>query len=641
MYTTTVPVIAENNFDKEKLLHELRRCKADRVAFALYRDLNHTFTSPGTLKRTGELIEYFRGNGFETVIWIGETLGHDQVTKHPDGCETPYRRMKLPNKGTVDSFCPTDERFVRDLGEWLKKAAELHPDLIMLDDDFRMNGGCVCDAHVARMNREAGEALTADEWFRKAFTGGRNKYREIWMKVQSESLYTVARVLRQAVDGVDPAIRLGVCAAHYLWDADGTEMEKLLRILAGNTKPFLRSYGAPYHSYANLSRTLGESVELERCELEWSRNWGVERITEGDTYPRPRFYCAAAYLECFDQILRADGTADGILKYAEDYCSDIGYERGYADAWERNLPLYQEIEELFSGKKAVGLRPYMAPHLLGNADLTDVAPTDFRNLHHSAGNYNASGTIAAENNLPTAYGGTGAKILFGENARHISDGELNGGCILDLTAAKILHQRGVDVGIAEFETAGSLTVSYLGGLTQYFTEEDQSVRISGAYLPERIRLKEGAEVLSEFVSGDIRLTGWFRYENEKGQRFLIFPVCGRELTGRSVDKAGYLNGYALRRMLIKQTEWLNKTPLDAYAEGNYPRLYTLVKKNETALAVGLWNLFEDRIDSLTVRIHGDYSKIRFVNCTGVREGDTVRLTSVLHPYEFSGFELYQ
>lgn len=640
MYTRTVPVIADQPFNNEHLLEELRRCKADRVALAFYRDLNHKFSSPEALTMAKERVDFFRKKGFGILIWIGETLGHNQVTTHPDGCETPYRRMKLPNKGTVDSFCPTDPRFVEDLKTWIRNIAALQPDIILLDDDYRMNGGCCCAAHVEWMNRVAGETLTAEEWIQNAFGGKPNHYRKIWMQVQGETLESLAKALREAVDEVSPSVRLGLCATHFLWDADGTDAEKIVKILAGNTKPFLRIFGAPYHSYHSLSRTLGESVELERLQFAWSCNWNIERISEGDTYPRPRFYCSAAHLECFDQILLADGTSDGILKYTADYCSDTFYERGYADAWERNLPLYEEIQALFADKEAVGLRPWHAVHLLEDADLTKTDPKTFNILQYSGGSYHPSRSLATENNLPTTYTGRGVNILTGEDARQIPLSDLEEGCILDLTAAKILQQRGVDVGIAPSEKETELTVSYLGGATQYFIEEGESVRMSGAVPPEKISLKPGAELLSEFLFGDVRLPGWFRYKNCNGQRFLVFPVEIRTLMGRDAKTAGYLNGYTLRRMLIEQIEWLN-APLIAYAEGNHPRLYTLTKKNDTALAVGLWNLFEDKIHNLTVHINGDYKNIRFVNCTGEKTATGVRITSTLYPYEFAGIELSQ
>ncbi len=640
MYTTTVPIIVDTHFQEEHLFEELQRCKADRVAFALNRELDYEFSSPENLEKLQRLIALSQEKGFEVVVWIGETLGHDQVTQYPQGWEEPYRRMQLPNKGTVASFCPTDERFTQGLCRWVGKVAQMRPDLIMLDDDFRLNGGCCCSTHVEWMNREIGETLTAEEWKMKAFQGGANPYRDVWIKVQGETLYRLATALRNAVDEVNPNQRMGVCASYYLWDADGIRAQRLIQILAGKTKPFLRTFGAPYHSYNDGKCTLGMSLEMERCQIEWCRDWEIELITEGDTYPRPRFYCPASYLECFDQVLRADGKANGILKYALDYCSDVYYERGYADAWHRNLNLYSAISKSFSEKRAVGVVPYLAEHILRDGDLKNAAEQpNFKVLHYGSGGYKPSFTLPVMNNLPTAYGGTGAKIIFGEHARHIPAKELNSGCILDITAAEILIERGIDVGILPSDEEGTLKISYLGGMQQYFREEDEYVRVSGKVCPRTVSLKENARVLTEFVSNDVRLPGWVRYENEDGQRFLIFLVESQQLSQRGMENAGYLNGYALRRMLLAQVEWLNRAPLDAYAEGNHPYLYTLVKKDAASLSVGVWNLFEDKISDLSIRINGTYSSARFINCEGTFQNGKVVLTTVLYPYEFAGIEL--
>ena len=208
-------------------------------------------------------------------------------------------------------------------------------------------------------------------------------------------------------------------------------------------------------------------------------------------------------------------------------------------------------------------------------------------------------------------------------------------------AAEILRQRGIDVGVAEKTEGDALSVTYLGGASQYFINEDEYVRISGGHLPSPVTLSDGAEILTEFVSGDVRIPGWVRYENEQGQRFLIFPFDTRRMFHRKTSEAGYLMCYALNRMLTDQMEWLTGTPLDAWAEGNHPWLYPLVKKDEKSLSVGLWNLFEDKINGLTVRVNGDYASARFVNCEGVFEKGRITLKNTLYPYEFAGIELYE
>lgn len=638
MYQFSVPIGTESRFHREKLLTILKECGATRVVFALFRHLEHRFSSSEQLKILKENLDFFGKNGLETAVWIGETLGHDQEGGFADGDETPYRRMKLPNLETVASFCPTDKKLTEDLSGWLEAVAKLRPDLILIDDDFCLYGGCICGAHLAEIKNELKEEISAEDLVKKVFSEGENRYRKAWMKVQGDSLYRLARALRAAVDRVNPAIRMGLCCESHHWDTCGISVPKLVRIFAGNTKPLLRTAGAPYHSKIDHAVSLGSSVELERIQAHWCKNEELELISEGDTYPRPRFSCPAAYLECFDQILQADGTFDGILKYTMDYFADEEYETGYFDAWSKNLSLYREIQETFAEKTPIGVTPWLSEHTAEKAEMEYSEP--LRLSRWCAGFYSPAAELAVENNLPTAYGeGGGALILFGENARSIPREELKRGCILDLSAAEILQERGIDVGIDTLSPPPKIPHNLWTAAEQFFMEEARYARVSGAVLPHQVNYKEGAQILSEFCVSGLRLPGWTRYENAEEIRFLILPFRAKELMGDHQHKGGHLNGYLLRRMLIRQIEWLHRKPLEAYAEGNHPMLYTLTQKGKSTLAVGLWNLFEDKIQDLSVKVNGDYKTARFIHSEGKFENGRIRLTSPLYPYEFAGIEL--
>lgn len=86
-------------------------------------------------------------------------------------------------------------------------------------------------------------------------------------------------------------------------------------------------------------------------------------------------------------------------------------------------------------------------------------------------------------------------------------------------------------------------------------------------------------------------------------------------------------------------EFLGRKPFEVCVVSKAPMLYPLVKKNKSSVAVGLWNIFEDKIHKLRIKVEGDYGKVSFVNCTGHREGKEIVLDSVLYPFEFAGFEL--
>ena len=50
------------------------------------------------------------------------------------------------------------------------------------------------------------------------------------------------------------------------------------------------------------------------------------------------------------------------------------------------------------------------------------------------------------------------------------------------------------------------------------------------------------------------------------------------------------------------------------------------------------NFFEDYISEPVIKLDKSYSEIKFINCTGKLDGDTVYLSKI-QPYEFAAFEV--
>ena len=208
----------------------------------------------------------------------------------------------------------------------------------------------------------------------------------------------------------------------------------------------MRLFGAPYW-YKHYGFSLAHVVENERMAASWTKNSGVETMSEGDVYPRPRHAIPASHLECFDTVLRADGNINGILKYSFDYTSDADYEKGYNDFHKENLPLYKELDESFAKKAAVGVRVYEYPNRIRQADFFDRYDSDY--VHRYCFDSHA-GKILGACQLPLCREGENMPgACFGENARYLPESALDNGMILDLNAAKILSERGFDVGLEE------------------------------------------------------------------------------------------------------------------------------------------------------------------------------------------------
>ena len=69
-----------------------------------------------------------------------------------------------------------------------------------------------CLIYMKKIKTLIGEDITPRELQKKALSGGKNKYRDAWLKVNGEALLNHARAMRAAVDEVDPDIRIGICS---------------------------------------------------------------------------------------------------------------------------------------------------------------------------------------------------------------------------------------------------------------------------------------------------------------------------------------------------------------------------------------------------------------------------------------------
>ncbi|MBO5069946.1 MAG: hypothetical protein J6C37_06245, partial [Roseburia sp.] len=450
---------------------------------------------------------------------------------------------------------------------------------------------------------------------------GKNKYRSAWLSANGEFFRQFAREMRGKLDEVNPAIRFGPCSCMSLWDFDGVSTVEISRILAGNTKPFMRLIGAPYWA-ANRSwgNRLQDVIELERMERSWCDD-DIEIFSEGDAYPRPRFACPASYLEGFDTALRADGRMDGILKYAMDYISGADYEPGYVQRHLRNEPLYEQIERHFSGKMACGVRVWEAMCKFEDAKIPDEVAgfIDVEDMFFSP-----AARMMAANSVPTVYEGFGvAGVAFGENVKYIPAKALEHGLILDARAAAILTESGVDVGITAIGERISVS-------EEHFLKEDEYVPTNGAR-PYKMTLSDQAQIQSVFVMRGESIPASYLYENAEGQKFLVFTFDAYFAPEQLFRQ------YTRSRQIADTVASFFGRPLPAYSFGN-PDLYLLSKEGEGSLAVGLWNFCADSVLRPEVILGKAYKKITFLNCTGELQKDRVVL-SELQPFAFAGFEV--
>lgn len=625
-YDISVPL---NNYHfqrmgREALVAQLKQMGVKRVFLTrntYTMDKNKLASELALLK---DNCAYLKSHGFSVGVWGWSFI----MTETGDNynCLT-----SLTGRIDPKERCPLDPGFREFVGEYMKALAQTGVEIILFDDDFRLGWWigmtCACPGHLARMSQLLGEEVTLEGLKEKVLSGGKNPYRDALMSVNAEALTGFAKHVREAVDTVAPHVRMGLCANMSLWDIDGVDAATISRLLAGNTKPFLRLIGAAYwptRCMSDISHPLGAVIEFSRMERSWFGD-DIEVVGEGDPYPRPRYYVPSSYLELFDTALQADGGLDGIMKYAFDYLSNPTYETGYVEAHCRNRALYSQIREVFSKKSACGIRIYEKLNKFGDM----VIPQDLADSYDAKKIFfSMAGKLTAASAIPSTYDGLGTcGIAFSENVKTVPEEALRHGLIIDAKAARLLEEQGIDTGIVRRGSKVHVTQEI------YAQPEEYVAANYTAYVTE---VSEQAQVLSWFSYMEDGTTkqapASYYYENEAGHRYLVFTFdmyFNQESTYRNYMRA---------KQIQEAARYLSGQPLPAVIQG-HPDLYVMTKKDaQGTMAVGLWNIFADAIHAPVITLDDNYRTIRFINCTGTLEGNLVTL-SRLPAYEFAGFEV--
>ncbi len=615
MYKIAVPVTNENvsRCTPEKVYEELKKFDSDRVFISLGYYETDKNKREEVFSSLRENISFFKSRGLEVGVWIWAFMMKD----------SPYTCMKsLKGQDYPENMCPLDEDFLRFAEGYAEDMAKSGADIIMYDDDLRYgflgdSPACVCKNHLKKISEITGEEVTAEFIKDKVYHGGKNKYRDAYIKANGDAFRAFASRMRKAVDRVDDRIRLGACSCLNSWDIDGVKAEELAKLFAGKTKPFFRLIGAPYWGALGAwGCSLQDSIELSRMECAWTCDKSIEIFSEGDVYPRPRTLVPASYLEGFDTALRAAGVTDGILKYGMDYTSSPDYETGYSAFHIKNRELYKQIEKHFADKHSSGVRVYEHPSKLSDAVFREEV-----NIDHMF--FSLCARTLSYNSIPTVYEGQGITgAVFGENARHLPADAFERGLILDISAAEILFEKGIDTGVSEF---GEKIKS---GDYEMFSDNGNRINTMSANIRD-IVLKSAAEIMSFTEKNGKKIPMSYFYENTDGNRFLVLNIIP------DINNPNILRHYERNRQYTKAVRRLSGEGLPAEISG-HPALYMQCKEKDGELSVGLWNFFADAVLDPVVSLGKSYRKIEFINCSGALEGNKVRLTDI-SPFGFSGF----
>ena len=137
--------------------------------------------------------------------------------------------------------------------------------------------------------------------------------------------------------------------------------------------------------------------------------------------------------------------------------------------------------------------------------------------------YSSAARILAANAIPTIYDGDGTTgIAFGENAYQLAREDFDNGMIIDARAAKILADRGIDVGIESFGEEIKSKYQYICCDDNYIIADNCSTF--------DVKLNYGCKILS-YASDDfenLKSPLCYLYQNAEGQKFLVFNCIAKK-----------------------------------------------------------------------------------------------------------------
>lgn len=656
MYRLCVPLMDNGRAadDLEKLASELETAGIDTIFLVFDRVLDNHEMLKTKIDSFSVTREKLMSHGFEVNAWLAPTIGYGGRGVCDNGAPEKYTRI-VTDKGRVldGGYCPLDEAFVDDFLNTVSALAKTGVREIMLEDDYTLTGGkmfrehgCCCEKHMKLLSERLGENVSREKLSKMLYAKDGMRYRKAFLDLMGDTLAQLTERLEETIHSVDKDIRIGLSANASSYRIEGATMGELSKLTAGDTKPFIRMTGAPYW---DAVPTYAANIEAIRVQTHWLAESGAELICEGDVYPRPRHWVPAAYLEGYDMILRADGKCGGILKYMTDYTSKADYENGYIERHRRNKAHYEEIERRFSGGTTVGLNIYESLDVFENAVFGDDIT---RENYHNYGSYQplVSQWFALDNSMPITYDGQrdSASIVFGENARSVSRELLKNGAIVDAHAAKILTERGIDVGMRSCERSYPMPVEYFRAeddytiatanpdAVYYDIETDEKAEI----LSDFLKIKGGFGNYSEHLWGSVERTpACYFYENGCGEKFLVYAFSAEVSWAKGVWNKGLFRNYYRQSQLCRGIEKLQGRRLPAVCLKN-PELYILCKRRNGSMSVGLWNFFADSVIEPRVILDREYSRVDFYNASGRIEGDSVLFDGDIPPYSFAFFTVY-
>ncbi|MCQ2379248.1 MAG: hypothetical protein MJ016_08640 [Victivallaceae bacterium] len=586
-------------------------------------------------KAFGELRSRLDGSGIECGILIQSTVGHGWAGAVK--CERDWAEIINIKGITLHRLCMLDPNFRNYIREMMKMLAREKPAFFLVDDDLRAinnsdNGPeCFCDLHMAEFNRRSPKKFTRDELIEKIKTGAWDDPAvKLFEEIRRETVLGFAKLIRDAIDEVDPSIPCGYCSGggEYLLAGD------IARTLAGKNESFLRINNAAYMEMYGPGRAFYNIMYQTAFKVAAAGKLD-SILDESDIYPHSLWSKSAISMHGHITGGILNGVSGGKLWISDLNNKDDLDIAHHREIVRKNIGFYNTLLAEVKEVKYIGV----------NGVLRDPA------FHFHPGhalqplldeNWNAS--ILEPLGIPCRYGAideNGINALTGDTVDALSDDDLK----------KVLSGKALVDGSAALKLAARGFAPYLGVMPQAkpFSTNGEYPRggslrcpLQSTGCPFLADPDPKAEILSEVrvppyryaPTTDFVMPGAVYFENASGSK-----VITTALSVRSVPTE--LIGHARKFWAVELVKKLDPAALPLYAKALQNVYFRCGERPDGSLLAAFYNLSYDALDTIDLFTAGTVKQVELLQGDGswkivdfTQQNDTLRIQKSVACQEF-------
>ncbi len=509
--------------------------------------------------------------------------------------------------------CPIGPKFRKIMGEMLRLWAWTDPDVIWVDDDFRMhNHGsmlgspdyyCYCDLHLDAFAQRAGKRYSREELLAETLKIGEpTQLRLQWLDFLGDSMIECADWIKREVQGENPRTRLALMTScPEVHAAEGRKWKEFLTALCEPYAPMTRPMGGIYTANNAPVKALACTYDYMHQSLEVLENTIGKGITDnGIEIENTRFTTWSKSVSCTQfqmTVSQLCGCTQATLSLNDLEGSPIMEEPTCVSMLTDIRPRLQSLVDLnLNDWKALGVSLLLDQNAARKVQIDE--PEGYGAL--------ASGRtwpqILLEMGIPCKYvtpsqaaGSADVIALDRYSAWLPSDSELekmlSGNVFLDGAAADVVSRRGfkhlLGVEVGELHKTGEIAEKFMSDILPGVYE----VRVPHRGFLWREMVSTGAVVASEFIDPkDHRVPGSTYFENSAGGRIAVYAAIGDFSWGTFGSHA--------------RSRWLRGV-LRKLSQDTFPALpivphhsLTITRSQEETLLIALANLGTDTIQDI-------------------------------------------